>query len=63
MIVDIVVLAVLLISFTINRLFFGMVILAAFSLGLAAVLIAIGVAMVMAGPSKNPPYRINTLTS
>lgn len=44
-------LAVLLISFTINRLLFGMVILAAFSLGLAAVLIAIGVAMVMAGPA------------
>ncbi len=43
--------AVLLISFTINRLAFGLVILAAFSLGLAAVLIAIGVAMVMAGPS------------
>lgn len=44
-------LAVLLISFTINRLLFGMVILAAFSLGLAAVLIAIGIAMVMAGPA------------
>ncbi len=43
--------AVLLISFTINRLAFGLIILAAFSLGLAAVLIAIGVAMVMAGPS------------
>ena len=42
---------VLLISFTINRLLFGMVILAAFSLGLAAVLIAIGIAMVMAGPA------------
>jgi nickel/cobalt exporter len=43
--------AVLLISFTINRLAFGLIILAAFSLGLAAVLIAIGVAMVMAGPA------------
>ena len=44
-------LAVLLISFTINRLVFGLIILVAFSLGLAAVLIAIGVAMVLAGPA------------
>lgn len=44
-------LAVLLISFTINRLVLGLVILVAFSLGLAAVLIAIGVAMVWAGPA------------
>ena len=44
-------LAVLLISFTINRLLFGLIILVAFSLGLAAVLIAIGVAMVLAGPA------------
>ena len=45
--------AVLLISFTINRLAFGLIILVAFSLGLAAVLIAIGVAMVLAGPAIN----------
>ena len=44
-------LAVLLISFTINRLVFGLIILVAFSLGLAVVLIAIGVAMVLAGPA------------
>ena len=44
-------LAVLLISFTLNRLLFGMIILLAFSLGLAAILIAIGVAMVLAGPA------------
>ena len=44
-------LAVLLISFTLNRLAFGLVILAAFSLGLAAILIAIGVTMVLAGPT------------
>ena len=44
-------LAVLLISFTINRLVFGLIILVAFSLGLAAVLITIGVAMVLAGPA------------
>jgi nickel/cobalt exporter len=44
---------VLLISVTINRLLFGMVILLAFSLGLAAILIAIGVAMVLAGPALN----------
>ena len=44
-------LAVLLISFTINRLALGLAILVAFSLGLAAVLIAIGVAMVLAGPA------------
>ncbi len=44
-------LAVLLISFTVNRLVFGLIILVAFSLGLAAVLIAIGVAMVLAGPA------------
>jgi ABC-type nickel/cobalt efflux system permease component RcnA len=42
---------VLLISITINRLLFGLVILLAFSLGLAAVLIAIGIAMVLAGPA------------
>jgi ABC-type nickel/cobalt efflux system permease component RcnA len=44
-------LAVLLISFSINRLLFGLVLLTAFTLGLAAVLIAIGIAMVMAGPA------------
>jgi nickel/cobalt exporter len=44
---------VLLISITINRLLFGIIILAAFSLGLAAILIAIGVAMVLAGPALN----------
>ena len=44
-------LAVLLISFSVNRLVFGLIILVAFSLGLAAVLIAIGVAMVLAGPA------------
>ena len=44
-------LAVLLISFTLNRVVFGLMILAAFSLGLAAILIAIGVAMVLAGPA------------
>ena len=44
-------LAVLLISFTLNRIMFGLIILLAFSLGLAAILIAIGVAMVMAGPA------------
>ena len=43
--------AVLLISFTINRIALGLGILLAFSLGLAAVLIAIGVAMVLAGPT------------
>lgn len=43
--------AVLLISFTINRIALGLIILVAFSLGLAAVLIAIGVAMVLAGPT------------
>lgn len=42
---------VLLISLSINRLGFGLVLLAAFTLGLAAVLIAIGVAMTMAGPA------------
>ena len=46
-------LAVLLISFSINRLVFGLVLLTAFTLGLAAVLIAIGVEMVMAGPAMN----------
>ena len=44
-------LAVLLISFTLNRIVFGLIILLAFSLGLAAILIAIGVAMVLAGPT------------
>lgn len=44
---------VLLISVTINRLLFGIVILVAFSLGLAAILIAIGIAMVLAGPALN----------
>jgi nickel/cobalt exporter len=43
--------AVLLISITMNRLVFGLIILLAFSLGLAAVLIAIGTAMVLAGPT------------
>lgn len=46
-------LAVLLISFSINRLIFGLVLLTAFTLGLAAVLIAIGIAMVMAGPAMS----------
>jgi len=41
---------VLLISISLGRLLFGMAILVAFSLGLAAILIAIGVAMVLAGP-------------
>ena len=45
--------AVLLVSITINRLLFGLAILVSFSLGLAAVLIAIGVAMVLAGPAFN----------
>ena len=53
--------AVLLISFTINRVAFGLIILAAFSLGLAAVLIAIGVAMVMAGPSLTRFSKDGTL--
>lgn len=44
-------LAVLLISFTLDRIAFGLIILLAFSLGLAAILIAIGVAMVLAGPT------------
>ena len=44
-------LAVLLISFTINRIALGLLVLVAFSLGLAAVLIAIGIAMVLAGPA------------
>ena len=43
--------AVLLISFTINRIALGLLVLVAFSLGLAAVLIAIGIAMVLAGPA------------
>lgn len=41
---------VLLISISLGQLLFGMAILVAFSLGLAAILIAIGVAMVLAGP-------------
>ncbi len=43
-------LVVLLISISLRRIGLGLAILAAFSLGLAAVLIAIGVLMVMAGP-------------
>lgn len=43
--------AVLLISFTINRIALGLLVLVAFSLGLAAVLIAIGITMVFAGPA------------
>ena len=43
--------AVLLISFTINRIALGLLVLVAFSFGLAAVLIAIGIAMVLAGPA------------
>ena len=54
-------LAVLLISFTINRLVFGLIILVAFSLGLAAVLIAIGVAMVLAGPALGRFSKDGTL--
>jgi nickel/cobalt transporter (NicO) family protein len=43
-------LGLLLIAISLNRLVFGLSILLAFSLGLAAVLIAIGMAMVMAAP-------------
>jgi nickel/cobalt exporter len=43
-------LVVLLISVSLGRLLFGLAILVAFSLGLAAVLIAIGTAMVLAAP-------------
>jgi nickel/cobalt exporter len=42
---------VLLISITINQFLLGLIILVAFSVGLAAVLIAIGIAMVLAGPA------------
>ena len=41
---------VLLVSVHLNRLLFGLGLLVSFSLGLAAVLIAIGCAMVVAGP-------------
>jgi len=44
-------LVVLLVAITLGRLGFGLALLAAFSLGLAAVLIAIGVAMVLAAPA------------
>ncbi len=44
-------LVVLMISISLGKLVFGLVILVAFSLGLAAVLIAIGIAMVMAAPA------------
>lgn len=43
-------LVVLMLSITLRKLPFGLALLLSFSLGLAAVLIAIGVAMVMAGP-------------
>ncbi len=43
-------LVVLLVSISLNRLLFGLGLLVMFSLGLAAVLIAIGCAMVIAGP-------------
>jgi len=38
-------------SITLRKLVFGMVLLVSFSLGLAAVLIAIGVGIVLAGPA------------
>jgi ABC-type nickel/cobalt efflux system permease component RcnA len=43
-------LVVLLVSVSLGRVLLGLAVLAAFSLGLAAVLIAIGVAIVLAGP-------------
>ena len=43
-------LTVLLIAVSMHRLALGLIILVAFSLGLAAVLIAIGVAMIVSGP-------------
>lgn len=43
-------LVVLMISISLRKLGLGLVLLAAFTLGLAAILIAIGVAMVLAGP-------------
>ena len=55
---------VLLISITINQFLLGLIILVAFSVGLAAVLIAIGIAMVLAGPalkrfaSEGPLIRV-----
>lgn len=42
---------VLMLSITLRKLAFGLALLVSFSLGLAAVLMAIGVAMVMAGPA------------
>lgn len=44
-------LIVLLFAVSIHRILFGLALLSAFSLGLAAVLIAIGIAMVYAGPA------------
>ncbi len=44
---------VLLMAISMHRLGTGMVILVAFSLGLAAVLIAIGIAMILSGPLVN----------
>jgi ABC-type nickel/cobalt efflux system permease component RcnA len=44
-------LVVLMVSITLHRLVFGLLLLVCFSLGLAAVLIAIGIAMVLAGPA------------
>ncbi|MFN7920014.1 MAG: hypothetical protein U0Q16_07955 [Bryobacteraceae bacterium] len=44
-------LVVLMLSITLRRLLFGMAMLTAFSLGLASVLIAIGIGMVMMGPA------------
>ena len=54
--------AVLLIAFNLNRLTFGLIILVAFSFGLAAVLIAIGIAMVLAGPSLNRFAKYSLVT-
>ena len=55
-------LVVLMISISLGRLAFGMAILVAFSLGLAAVLIAIGSAMVMAAPMMRRFTGDNRLT-
>ena len=44
-------LVVLMVSISLHRLAFGLALLVCFSLGLAAVLIAIGIAMVLAGPA------------
>ena len=44
-------LVVLMFAISMRRVLFGLALLAAFSLGLATVLIALGVGMVMAGPA------------